>query len=134
MAWPFSVGRPRVTVAPLPMSRAIVVEPLAGSGGLTDAARHAGRRRDRPAAQHPDRFGLGPELLNRLAQVLLVGSALDVEEELVAAEPAPQRAGLDPGQVDLALREDLEGVHQGAGVILAELGEDQRGSPRPRPR
>ena len=56
--------------------------------------------------------------------------ALEVDEEHVAAQPPPQRPRLDPGQVHLAVGEDLERLDQRPGVVLAELREDEGGPPR----
>ena len=72
-SWPFSDARPfagtvtACTVAPLPISRAIVDGGPTRPRRLRSCAatpRDPGRR-DRPAAEHPDRFGLGAQLLDR---------------------------------------------------------------------
>src|SRR6186997_2068050 len=131
-SWPLFDARPPAgtfacTVAPLPMSGAIVVQRLPGSW-------HSGRRGDGPAAEHPDGLSLRAELLDRVGKRLLFGCSLDVEEELVAAEAAPKRPRLDPGQVDLAAGEDLQCIDQRTGMVLTQLREDQRRTPWPGPR
>src|SRR4051794_37970204 len=73
---PFFDARPvagtgSCAVAPLPMSRAIVVQRLVGP-------RDSGRRGDRPAAQDPDGLGLGAQVLDRRGQRFVAGRALDV--------------------------------------------------------
>src|SRR4029078_2799236 len=55
---------------------------------------------------------------------------LYVEEELVAPEAAPERPRLDSRQIDLTSREDLKGVDQGTGMVLAEIREDEGRAPR----
>src|SRR5262249_1187269 len=100
------------------MSRAIVVKRLARSGNSPLSP-------GRPAAEHADRLRMFSQGLDRAGQRLRAGGALDVEKELVAPEAPAQRAGLDPGEVHLAIREHLQGVNQRAGPVLPKLGEDQ---------
>ena len=57
---------------------------------------------------------------------------VEVDEEHVAAEAAAQRPRLDPGQVDLAVGELGQRLDERAGMVVAELGEDQRRPPRAR--
>src|SRR5919106_3745998 len=66
---------------------------------------HARRRLDRPAAQDAHRLRLGTQRLDCGGEGVLGGGTLDVQEELIAAEAAPKRPGLDPGEVDLMIRE-----------------------------
>ena len=54
---------------------------------------------------------------------------VEVEEEEVAAQFGAQRARLDPREVDPAGGELGQRVDQGAGLVVAQLGEDQRGLP-----
>jgi hypothetical protein len=71
------------------------------------------RRGDRPAAQNPHGFRL--ERSAPIARPAGSAEAPDVEEELVAAEAAPQRPGLDPRQVDRAVGEPRASTRRRGG-------------------
>src|SRR5918994_6769152 len=84
----------------------------------------------RVAAQHPDRLRLDAQRLDRRGDDRILGRALEVEEEHVAAQAAAPGARLDPSQVDAAARELEQRLDQRPRVVLAKRREHQSGAPR----
>src|SRR3954468_20903505 len=86
---------------------------------LIDQVRNPGR--DRIAPENPHAFGLAPQGVDGPGNGWVLHRSLEIDEEHVTAEPLAKRPRLDSRQVDAAVRELGQSVHESARMVLAEL-------------